>query len=123
MKQPIFRKYKILLLIISGVVSALPLVIDELGFVQWLSIVPMALVLVDISKDGESKLRRIYLLGLLFFESYFFLFHYQSLYSFCEFFGVCGCGYFRCFCSDSRRNYSGTLVLSVKLCQSIYKTF
>jgi len=89
MKQPIFRKYKILLLIISGVVSALPLVIDELGFVQWLSIVPMALVLVDISKDGESKLRRIYLLGLLFFESYFLVvFHwFLSMYPL-EFTGI-----------------------------------
>lgn len=77
MKEPIYKKYGALLLCISGIISALPLIFSEIGFIQWVSIAPAAYVLTELARDREVKLSRIYLAALLFFESYFLvIFHW-----------------------------------------------
>ena len=63
-------------LILSGLFTALPLIITELGFLQWLAIIPAAVILIK-SVDEEIKLRRLYGRGVLFFGVYYALsFHW-----------------------------------------------
>ena len=77
MKQPILKKYGVLMLILSGAVSALPLIVTELGFVQWISLIPAAIILFRYAKDTSIKLKKVYLGGLIFFEGYFLVvFHW-----------------------------------------------
>lgn len=77
MRQPFWKKYGVWLLIISGLMTALPLLFNEIGFIQWISIIPAALVLTGMASDESIGLGRIYLAGLIFFESYFLVvFHW-----------------------------------------------
>ena len=81
-----FYKFRYLWLILSGAVSALPLVIPSLGFMQWVSIIPCAIVLYIIA-DGEKITKKsAYLLGFSFFMSYYaVVFHYNSVIPFFDF--------------------------------------
>ena len=66
-----------LLLIISGLMTSLPLIITELGFLQWISIIPTAVILIRYASDRSIKLRHLYGMGLLFFGAYYSLaFHW-----------------------------------------------
>lgn len=77
MNKPVFEKYGALMLCISGIFTALPLVFPVIGFIQWISIVPAAYVFIAMANESKIKLSRIYLAGLLFFESYFLVvFHW-----------------------------------------------
>ena len=49
-----------LLLVLSGVLMALPFIFPVLGFLQWVSLVPAALVLILSAENKEIKLRRLY---------------------------------------------------------------
>lgn len=73
LKNPIMP----ILLIISGALMALPFIFPVLGFLQWVSLVPAALVLILSAEDREIKLRRLYFRGLLYFWSFYALsFHW-----------------------------------------------
>ncbi len=64
-------------LIISGILTSLPLIFTELGFLQWFSVIPAALVLMRYSENREVRLRKIYGMGVLFFGVYYSLsFHW-----------------------------------------------
>ena len=66
-----------LLLVLSGVLMALPFIFPVLGFLQWVSLVPAALVLILSAENKEIKLRRLYFRGLLYFWSFYALsFHW-----------------------------------------------
>ncbi len=67
LKNPIMP----LLLVLSGVLMALPFVFPVLGFLQWVSLVPAALVLILSAENKEIKLRRLYFRGLLYFWSFY----------------------------------------------------
>lgn len=58
-------------LIISGLLTSLTLIITEIGFLQWISLIPMALVLMRAAENSEKKLRRLYGMGVLFFLAYY----------------------------------------------------
>ncbi len=74
-------KYRIpLMLILSGALTSLPLVCPSFGFVQWVSIIPAALVLKHTTENKETKLKRIYGYGLLFFMSYYLVIYHWFLY-------------------------------------------
>ena len=60
-----------LLLILSGFLTALPLIITELGFLQWVSIAVAARVLIPVAEDEMVKYRRLYGMGVLFFSAYY----------------------------------------------------
>ncbi|MBE6685206.1 MAG: apolipoprotein N-acyltransferase [Ruminococcaceae bacterium] len=60
-----------LMLAISAFFTALPLVITELGFLQWISVIPTALVLIQSISDRETKLKKMYGRGLIFFWIYY----------------------------------------------------
>ena len=57
-------------LILSGLFTSLPLIITEIGFLQWISIIPAAVILVK-SVDEDVKLRKLYGRGVLFFGVYY----------------------------------------------------
>lgn len=60
-----------LMLAISALFTALPLVITELGFLQWISVVPTAIVLFESIRDKEIRLKKMYGRGLIFFWIYY----------------------------------------------------
>jgi apolipoprotein N-acyltransferase len=65
-------KHKIpIMLVFSGLLSALPLIFTALGFLQWVSFVPAALALILSAEDKSTKFRKLYGRGLLFFWSYY----------------------------------------------------
>ena len=63
--QQTIKKLRFPLLIISGIISALPLIFSWLGFVGWVSLIPAAYVFIKLAKDKEIKLARIYLFVLI----------------------------------------------------------
>ncbi len=64
-------------LILSGLLTSLPLIFTKLAFLQWGSIIPMALILMQKASDKSIKLRRIYGMGLIYFWAYYSLsFHW-----------------------------------------------
>ena len=67
LKNPIMP----ILLIISGALMALPFIFPVLGFLQWVSLVPAALVFILSAENKEIKPRRLYFRGLLYFWSFY----------------------------------------------------
>ena len=74
------RKYRIVMLVISGILTSFALVIPRVGFIQWVSIIPAALVLMDVAADRDIKLRKIYGYGLCFFMSYYLVIYHWLWY-------------------------------------------
>lgn len=60
-----------LILIASGALTSLPLIFPSVGFLQWVSMIPAAIVLILSSDNEETKLRRVYFRGLLYFWSFY----------------------------------------------------
>lgn len=66
-----YKKFDIPILLICGMLTALPLVFTSLGFLQWVSVIPVAWILIRSVEDGEVKLGKFYLKGLVFFMGYY----------------------------------------------------
>lgn len=68
------------MLVISGLLTSLPLIITELGFLQWISIIPAAYVLIKSADESKSKvgmLCKLYGMGVIYFGAYYALsFHW-----------------------------------------------
>ena len=71
MKVFIQKHMNVLLLVLSGFLTALPLIVTELGFLQWISVTPAAWVLVSLAENRENRLRKLYGMGVLFFSAYY----------------------------------------------------
>lgn len=71
MKGFVFKHKNALLLILSGFLTALPLIVTELGFLQWVSVTIAAWVLLSLTENREIRLRRLYGMGVLFFSVYY----------------------------------------------------
>ena len=64
-------------LILSGLLTSLPLIFTSLGFLQWVSVIPAAIILMRYASDNTVKLRKLYGMGVLFFGAYYALsFHW-----------------------------------------------
>ncbi len=64
-------------LILSGLLTSLPLIFTKLGFLQWVTIIPAAVILMRRAADRSVKLRKLYGMGVLFFGAYYALsFHW-----------------------------------------------
>ena len=76
--KALYSKIKIpLWLILSGLLTSLPLIFTSLGFLQWVSIIPAATILMSCAADRSVKLRKLYGMGVLFFGAYYALsFHW-----------------------------------------------
>jgi len=73
-----YSKIKVpLWLILSGILTSLPLIFTSLGFLQWVSVIPAAIILMRCAADKAVRLRRLYGMGVLFFGAYYALsFHW-----------------------------------------------
>ena len=58
---------RLLLLAISGILTAFTLVNSRLGILQWVTMIPLGLALISMASDVNIKLRRLYKYGLFFF--------------------------------------------------------
>ena len=61
----------IITLIFSGALTALPVILPKLGFLQWVSMIPAALILLLTAEDSEIRYRRAYGRGLMYFWAYY----------------------------------------------------
>ncbi len=71
MKNFLIRHKIPLCLISSGILTALPLIFPSLGFLQWVSLIPMALALAWLAEGEKARLGRAYGMGMLFFMCYY----------------------------------------------------
>ena len=75
MAVPLVRRWRLPLLVFSGLLTGFCVVFPILGVLQWLSLVPCMLVLYDIGAQEAAgqrqRLRRIWTLGLLFYMCYY----------------------------------------------------
>ncbi len=77
MRNLYLKAKKPLWLAISGALTSLALIFTELGALQWISIIPMALILMQMASDKSLKLRKLYGAGVIFFGAYYSLsFHW-----------------------------------------------
>lgn len=76
----IIKKYKLALLCVSGLLTALTVVFPTIGFLEWVSLIPAAMVLICIAEDRKTKLRQVYLYGAVFFMSYYLVIYHWFLY-------------------------------------------
>ncbi|MBR3878689.1 MAG: apolipoprotein N-acyltransferase [Clostridia bacterium] len=76
--KDLYSKIKMpLWLILSGLLTSLPLIFTFLGFFQWVSIIPAAIILMRYAYDRGVKLKSLYGMGVLFFGAYYALsFHW-----------------------------------------------
>ncbi len=72
------KKYKrILLLVASSVLTAIPLLLPSLGFLQWISFVPLAVFFFNYASDERVSLIKMYGYGAIFFMSFYVIvFHW-----------------------------------------------
>ncbi len=67
-------------LILSGLLTSLPLILPELGALQWISVIPMAVILIRCALDSETRLSKLYGLGVLFFGAFYTLAYHWFFY-------------------------------------------
>ena len=63
--------YRILILALSGALTGLTLAIPKLGFIEWITIIPAAVILLKRGSDKKIKLRSLYFDGLVFFYGFY----------------------------------------------------
>lgn len=65
------RWVRYLLLAISGILTGLTLTFPVLGFLEWLTLIPFGLFLLDYAMRSQVRLRALYGYGLFFFFCYY----------------------------------------------------
>lgn len=60
-----------LLLLAGGVLTGLTLIFPSLGFLEWLTLVPVGIFLLEVASDPAVRLRRLYGYGLFFFYCFY----------------------------------------------------
>ena len=62
---------RLLVLVLSGVLTGLTVAFPVIGFLEWITIIPAAVILLRRASNKEIKLRTLYLDGLVFFYGYY----------------------------------------------------
>ncbi len=71
------KGFRFLLLGASGLLTGLTLVFPTIGLLEWLTLIPAGIFLLEVSADPSVKLRRLYGYGLFFFYCYYLtIFHW-----------------------------------------------
>ena len=66
------RKRNLLLLLVSAIITGLSVTLSEyVGFLAWISMIPLALAIFGMAEEEKPRLRRIYAYGLFYFEIYY----------------------------------------------------
>ena len=71
LREIAYKRKRTALLVLGGFLTGLTLVLTKLGLLEWITMIPAALVLLVRASDREVKLRSLYLDGFLFFYSYY----------------------------------------------------
>lgn len=74
------KKFRLLFLCISGLLTALTVVYPKVGCFEWVTLVPMGVVLFLIADDRSITLKKIYLHGACFFMSFYLVIFHWFLY-------------------------------------------
>lgn len=74
------KKFRLLFLCISGLLTALTVVYPKVGAFEWVTLIPMGVVLFLISDDRSISLKKIYLHGACFFMSFYLVIYHWFLY-------------------------------------------
>ena len=62
------KKYlRFVSLFLSGVLTGLTLVFPEIGFVEWVTLIPVGIFLLKIASDRRYRMRSLYGYGVFFF--------------------------------------------------------
>ena len=75
-----YNKARFLLLILGGVLTGLTLVITEIGIIEWITMIPVGIVLLSRTADRGVRLRSLYLDGFVFFYSFYIVCYHWFLY-------------------------------------------
>ena len=67
----LIRKYAWLSLPLGGVLTGLCLAFPQIGFLEWLSMIPALLFLFTVARDTTVRYRRLYLYGFCYYFSFF----------------------------------------------------
>lgn len=74
------KKYRFVLLCISGLLTALTVAFPKVGALEWITLIPAALVLISCAEDRQIRLRSIYGYGAVFFMSFYLVIYHWFLY-------------------------------------------
>ena len=74
------RKYRFILILLSGLLTGFTLIFPKIGFVEWITMIPMCAILLLRATDSEVKLRSLYLDGLVFFYSFYIVCYHWFAY-------------------------------------------
>lgn len=74
------KRCRYIFLSLSGVLTGLMLVFTKLGFLEWITMIPMAAVLLLRATDRDIKLRSLYLDGFVFFYTYYLVCYHWFAY-------------------------------------------
>ncbi len=65
------KKIRIIFLIISAFLTGLTVVFPKIGFIEWVTLIPVGIIILVRASDKTAKLRWLYLDGLAFFFTYY----------------------------------------------------
>ena len=80
LKNTTNKKYRYILLLISGLLTGFTLIFPKVGFLEWITLIPACAVLFVRASDRDVKLRSLYLDGLVFFYSYYIVCYHWFAY-------------------------------------------
>lgn len=71
LRRSAFGRSRFLLLFIGGVLTGLTLVFPKIGFLEWITLVPVGVLLLHRASSKDVRLRSLYLDGSVFFYSFY----------------------------------------------------
>lgn len=74
------KKYKALLLLLGGALTAMTMLIPKIGIIEWLSLSPAILVFLVLVNDKSVKFRTLFFNSMLFTGPFYFMNFYWLLY-------------------------------------------
>ena len=70
-------KWRTLLLFLSAALSGITLIFPKIGFIEWITLIPAAIVLLCRAPQREIRLRSLYRDGFIFFYTFYLVcFHW-----------------------------------------------
>lgn len=72
-KDVSYKKMRYILILLGGILTGLTLVIPEIGFIEWITLIPVAIVLLHRASDRTIKLRSLYFDGFVFYYSFYLM--------------------------------------------------
>ncbi|MBE6592747.1 MAG: apolipoprotein N-acyltransferase [Ruminococcaceae bacterium] len=74
------NKYRYIFLALGGLLTGLMLVFTKLGFFEWITMIPVGIVVLVRASDRAVRLRSLYFDGLIFFYAYYLVCYHWFVY-------------------------------------------